>query len=302
MSSLVHTRYDQSSNSVLDPNIGTVFDSRTAQIPGDAAIETSKALNITVAPKLTTAICVASYSKISYTSGGVDITGAGHTVGYIGWNEVNAAGRNVGLAIGIEGKLEVLAGTVVVGVAAENQLTRNTGTVNTLILTDSQVVANSGTIGAVAGLRTFIAQNSGTISGPVIGNWFPDHSGIIPAVARYAHKGDDPGAPIVNKAAIVDQSLFSSTPTTGQSINLPANYSLWLLLPAGTLASLICNFPPAAQAYEGQKVTIKTTQTITTLTLASAGGSFLDPVTTLAANGFVTYAFLFASNIWFRVG
>lgn len=70
---------------------------------------------------------------------------------------------------------------------------------------------------------------------------------------------------------------------------------------AGGLGSYSVQFPPSPT--DGSVVTIKSNQAITTLTLSCpTPDSILDPVTTLAAKGFVKYTYILSLNLWVRTG
>ncbi len=89
-------------------------------------------------------------------------------------------------------------------------------------------------------------------------------------------------------------------PSSGGNILISATSALLYLKPAGTLASLTVTFPDNPQ--DGLICTIKTTQTITALTLASTAPiTILDPVTTLTTNGFVRYIYILSEAKWVRI-
>jgi hypothetical protein len=229
-----------------------------------------------------TDIVIGVAGKVFYESATANITGAGHTVGAIGWSVINATGRTTQLAIGSEGKLDVIAGTVTTGVLNESQLASNAGTINTLIGQRSAVVTNTGTIGYY------------------VGHYFPDHSAISGITTKRCYQSDDTNAPMVVKSVIVSQSVFAVAPTTGQTITIPDNYGDYLVMPAGTLATLTINFP--AVPIDGQEITIKTSQALTALTLSGNGKTMFDGVTTMAVNAFVTYKYYAGSTLWYRKG
>jgi hypothetical protein len=229
-----------------------------------------------------TDIVIGSAGKAFFESASSNISGSGHLVGALGWATVNASGRTAGLVIGNEGKIDVAAGTVTTGVISESQLSSNAGTITTLIGQRSTIVANSGTVSYF------------------VGNYFPDHSAISGVTAKRCYQSDDANAPMQVKSAIISQALYSVVPTTGQNITIPDNYTEYLILPAGTLATLTVTFP--ANPIDGQEISFKTTQTITALTMAGNGKSIIDPITTLAALGYCTYRYLAASTSWYRKG
>ena len=99
-------------------------------------------------------------------------------------------------------------------------------------------------------------------------------------------------------AAVTNQTVVA---VNGGTATINSTATLLYLTPAGTISTYTAVFPPSAT--DGTVVTIKTTQTITTLTLSVASPvTILDPVTTLAAKAFVKYTYLLSSNIWIRTG
>lgn len=95
------------------------------------------------------------------------------------------------------------------------------------------------------------------------------------------------------------------TPTTGQTVtiaNSPAALVTVLIEPAGTLAALTIAFPN--QAYDGQRVTFKTTRQLTALTLTAGvpGATFQDTITTALINVFGTWVYGLTLNRWYKVG
>jgi hypothetical protein len=229
-----------------------------------------------------TDIVIGVAGKVFYENATANITGAGHSVGSLGWSVINATGRTTQLAIGSEGKIDVIAGTVTTGVLNESQLASNAGTISTLIGQRSAVVANTGTIGYY------------------VGHYFPDHSAISGITTKRCYQSDDPNAPMVVKSLVVSQGVYAVAPTAGQTITIPDNYGDYLVMPAGTLATLTINFPAAP--IDGQEITIKTSQALTALTLSGNGKTMFDGVTTMAVNAFVTYKYYAGSTLWYRKG
>jgi hypothetical protein len=229
-----------------------------------------------------TDIVIGSVGKTLYESATSNITGAGHIVGSLGWSVVNASGRTTQLAIGSEGKIDVAAGTVTTGVLNESQLASNAGAIGTLIGQRSAVVTNAGSIGYY------------------VGHYFPDHSGIAGITTKRCYQSDDANAPMVVKSVIVSSSVYAVAPTAGQAITIPDNYGDYLVMPAGPLATLTINFP--VTPIDGQEITIKTSQALTSLTLSGNGKTMFDGVTTMAVNAFVTYKYYAGATLWYRKG
>lgn len=92
-----------------------------------------------------------------------------------------------------------------------------------------------------------------------------------------------------------------SAPATGFSVTVDPGTDALVLNPAGTLATGTVVFPLNPE--DGDRLRIATTQTVTALTLtAGTGDTIVNPVTTLAANGFVQFLYQLSSRKWFRIG
>lgn len=91
-----------------------------------------------------------------------------------------------------------------------------------------------------------------------------------------------------------------NVPLTGFTITMNVRQSAVSLNPAGTLATGTVTLPPTT--FDGKFVTIFTTQTITSLTLAVSNTATVNTaVTTLAANATVGYIYSLADNKWYRI-
>lgn len=97
-------------------------------------------------------------------------------------------------------------------------------------------------------------------------------------------------------AAVTSQVIV---PVSGGSI-IVNNTALFIYLNGSSATgSYTIGFPPSP--IDGSQMTIKTKSTITTLSLiTSTPDTILDPVTTLAALGFVKYTYLLSQNLWVR--
>lgn len=92
-------------------------------------------------------------------------------------------------------------------------------------------------------------------------------------------------------------TLQYATPTAGQTVTITTADTL-IMEPAGTLATLTVAFPAAS---DGKKVTIASTQIVTTLTLTANGSdAFITTLTAFVAGGFAT--FTARSTKWYRTG
>ncbi len=67
------------------------------------------------------------------------------------------------------------------------------------------------------------------------------------------------------------------------------------------VATLTVNFPAASATFDGMRVTVFSQAAITTLTLASAGATFINAPTSLAANGLVRFIYNHASLQWLPI-
>lgn len=93
------------------------------------------------------------------------------------------------------------------------------------------------------------------------------------------------------------------TPLTGVTLAVTNTFVSVLnlvIVPVGPLAALTIPFP--GFAFDGQTIKISTTQDITALTLNPGSYNLIGGVTTLPANGFVSYIYVTANNAWYRNG
>ena len=86
-----------------------------------------------------------------------------------------------------------------------------------------------------------------------------------------------------------------ATPVTGSTVTLNPFTGSLLLNPAGTIAALTVVFP--ATPFDGEPLTIATTQTLTALTITSVKPLAYTP-TTLAAGGMTTFRYGAAAALW----
>lgn len=99
--------------------------------------------------------------------------------------------------------------------------------------------------------------------------------------------------------------IQTATPTTGATVVCTdaSNDAHLVLTPAGTLAALTITLPTNANSRVGQKVSISSSQILTSLTISGSGLTIANAPTTFAA---VTSAFCtlqkVASGQWRRIG
>ena len=105
--------------------------------------------------------------------------------------------------------------------------------------------------------------------------------------------------------AMADQSVDSVTPyvpTTGFSKTITSYTSMLLINPAGTLATGTIVFPASTACVSGQKLTIATSQTITSLTMTAGSGTTINgALTTLLANTSAKWIYNTAGTRWYRL-
>lgn len=92
-----------------------------------------------------------------------------------------------------------------------------------------------------------------------------------------------------------------SAPTTGATVALSQARNQYLLLnPAGTLLALTVTLPTSPN--DGDRVTIGTSQAVTTLTIGAGSNTVLGPISTIAIGGFAKFIFNASTTKWFRIG
>lgn len=105
-----------------------------------------------------------------------------------------------------------------------------------------------------------------------------------------------------NKPVWLVTTIFA--PTAATTVVIPDGTRTYLMKPAGTLATLSVKFP--AKPYEGQIVTICTTQDVTLLTLVANSGQTISgsPAAALqSANTFQSWIYSsIATAGWYRHG
>ena len=231
------------------------------------------------------AIRFGQYQEMHF-AGANALTGTGHVGARIDRMFVDGT-ANPNLAIAHEAKVDVTnAGATVTTANGVNvQLASNAGTITNFVGVTSQIIGNAGTIGTAI-LHGGSVANTGTI-GLLYGNYFPDLSGVSGITSKWAFVNDDAGAPIRSKAPIFSNATYRATPTTGQTVTVPLNTRRVVLTPAGTLASLTIALPSASALgsnYDGQQITIFSSQTITSLTVTCSGAAFVLAPSTMGSS------------------
>lgn len=98
---------------------------------------------------------------------------------------------------------------------------------------------------------------------------------------------------------IIEQTV---TPTTGfsQAFNWGAQDQALYFTPSGTLATGTVTFPPDNETRLGQRLTIVTTQTITTLTVSVASGTIYGYSAGTLNAGSISFMKI-AANVWTKL-
>lgn len=107
--------------------------------------------------------------------------------------------------------------------------------------------------------------------------------------------------PLLSTGRVCSTGYDKQVPIAGFSITVGDNIKDLILDPAGTLASGTVTMP--ATPFDGQEVTVSSTQIVTSLTVsANAGQSIKNAPTTIAAGGQFTYKYVESNTTWYRVG
>lgn len=106
--------------------------------------------------------------------------------------------------------------------------------------------------------------------------------------------GDLDGA--LNALGIQRHKAYIYTPLTGASIVAPADASLIVVKPAGTIAALGVVLP--SNARDGSTVTITTSQIVTTLTVSSVGETVVGPSKTINATTPISFIYVADAGAW----
>ena len=102
------------------------------------------------------------------------------------------------------------------------------------------------------------------------------------------------------KEVMAKQKVYKYTPLTGVTQAIPNDAELVLVVPAGTIAALTLTMPPSP--YNGQEVTIATTQIVTALTHTAPSGTLRGALTAGTANGFGKWKYNLVDTTWYRIG
>lgn len=93
-------------------------------------------------------------------------------------------------------------------------------------------------------------------------------------------------------------TVTHNVPTTGFEITISDGITSLVLEPVGTLATGTINMP--ANPFNGQTVSISSTQIVISLTLAGNGATIVGNTTALAVNTAVEYKYIEATDKWYK--
>lgn len=146
---------------------------------------------------------------------------------------------------------------------------------------------------------TSLISDNQTIDSVVIAAWArqlraKSTAALVAAVAAKTVQMDE-----VDSTAGV--TIQEEAPLTGATVTANDSTEVMVVKPAGTIAALTLNMPQ--KPYDGQPLELSTTQVITALTMAAAGGDTLAAgLSAGTANGFGKWRYSAAEKTWFRVG
>ena len=94
----------------------------------------------------------------------------------------------------------------------------------------------------------------------------------------------------------------NAAPLTATSITITQGISKLILNPAGTIATLTVVFPASTLLYDGQLLTLVSSQTVTTLTITAGSGTTVNGTnTTLTAAAPLQFMYSTASATWIKI-
>jgi len=124
-------------------------------------------------------------------------------------------------------------------------------------------------------------------------------NGDIPSITFTDNTTQPSAATVLSNYGLI-RAYDYTTPSTGFNYTIPANVTVAIIQPAGTLATGTVKMP--ASAINGMTITVSCTQIITALTLsANTGQSIVNPVTTLASGGTSSYIYRASNTTWYKV-
>jgi hypothetical protein len=94
-------------------------------------------------------------------------------------------------------------------------------------------------------------------------------------------------------------SVFQPSPADAGTVSVLATHGTVIITPAGTLNTLTINLPASTSAF-GNRVTICSSQAVTTVTMTATSTTIIGLLASLAIGGFAT--FVLKGSIWYRCG
>lgn len=253
-----------------------------------------------VAPPATSeGIFFGTFGQTVWTSP-FNLVAGGHTCGAMGWSVLNST-ASIQMAIGVEGRIDLMqAGTMNLAKPLLGLLSNSSGNVIDARGVGSEIANGGGrTINTAYGFHAEVTLNGGTID-KYVAFAMPNLQGVIPGITQKRFiENLDTRAPIITKSPTVQQDYAYAGAVSGGGIIIPDNISDFTLLPNGTIASYTVSLP--ANPYDGQNVTVSTTQTITSITVSATSGAVYNAPTSLPAGTTFEYKFLGNGiDIWVR--
>lgn len=124
-------------------------------------------------------------------------------------------------------------------------------------------------------------------------------NGDIPSITFTDSTTQTSAATVLTNYGLI-RAYDYTNPSTGFNYTIPANVTVAIIQPAGTLATGTIKMP--ALVVDGMTITITCTQIITALTMqANTGQSLLNGLSTLAAGGTASYLYRSANTTWYKV-
>lgn len=124
--------------------------------------------------------------------------------------------------------------------------------------------------------------------------------GYIPSDSQLSG-GQSPQTVLI-PTSVLGGGVQSAAPLTGASIVVSPGVGNLILTPAGTIATATITLPAAANLFNGQKLYIISSQTVTTLTLTAGSGTTVNGTnTTLTAAAPLSFIYNQAAATWIKI-
>jgi len=229
-----------------------------------------------------------------------DLTVGGHTCGVMGWAAHNSP-STLQMVLGVEGRIDNLkSGAINLAKPLLGLLVNTNGTVVDGRGVGSEVQNGAGqSIGTAYGYHAEVTANAGTI-GKYVAFAMPNMQGVVGSITKKRFiENLDTAAPIITKSPTVQQDYGYVLVVDSGTLQIPDNISDFTLLAPGTSAVYSVVLPN--NPYDGQNITVSTTNTITSLSVTATSGTVFNAPTTLLAGAAFEYKFLGQGvDIWVR--